>query len=306
MNKIVVIAILLTMWSWYAPQNNIVEIADSRFRSSVSAVTEYSSHVIKDVHFQKEFASEIEFVYTETEPIVPMRLKILDIKKVVSVIATIQTSAPEIRQGFYRMKDEASMRRIYSYVEIRGKKYDLGQVAYGEFGDDTAKRCEFSFFGSKLDASGAVFYVLHKSYGAKYVATAFYTLSNAIPEFICEILGVSSYYNYDNDDDAIEILSTDFAVFAEWKISKIDLKGRSLRSASLNTLLNCDVVHTQYGAVNMLDLIFTYDIPAKSSTIDFLEDGGIYALDAENGVFNLRYVPTTVKSSRSLQAMSTS
>ncbi|MDR3207897.1 MAG: hypothetical protein LBT60_06140 [Oscillospiraceae bacterium] len=107
-----------------------------------------------------------------------------------------------------------------------------------------------------------------------------------VPSLLCEVLGMSAYYDYDGDGYQ-EILSTDRSMpFTGYTIYKFDLEHHELRYADLLKRLQCDGVDydTHRG------LFFTYHMVEDGNQEIQRGDGNIYAL--EGRAFVCRYTPS--------------
>ena len=233
---------------------------------------------------------EIAFAFQEKKPLSMTPLQAVKKGAVEKIVFSEQTVNQGMFQGFYRKKDIDEPQNIYSYIEIGGTRYDLGQIAYGEDNILAGESGNFRFSEPdfKLDISGAAVYRQYKTYGAKYDAVAYYTIENGIPIFLCEITGVTGYADYDASG-VMSVLSTDRAVpFTEYTVNKFDLSDKTLHFTSLTELLSCDGIYyeEEHGR-----LFFTFHKPTGSNWVN-PEDGCVYSF--ADGVFLLRYIPANV------------
>jgi hypothetical protein len=233
-----------------------------------------------------------KFTFQESVDVVPQPLNELDEQYVLRYILEREVFGEDIVQGYYRSTSPESYETaVHSYIEIGGKKYDVGQVCYGE--DNTVESDGTRFYRlslslGDLDAAYKTIYVQYKSYGAKYVSTAYYIIEDDIPKFIYEIIGVDEYYHYD-DSGVYSISSTDYHVpFNEYVIYKFDLENEKILFTNLLTFFDCDGVEFD----KYRRLFFTCR-KGPDDEIDagpeFSERGNVYTFD--NGEFVLCYTP---------------
>jgi hypothetical protein len=242
--------------------------------------------------------------FETTEAMIPSELSLLNAGDVGKLIITERIFAPNelnirLEQSIYRSKESESENDFHAYLSIDGVKYDLGKVGYG---DDYyyAKSLQNQTFSPLVPSGedlsfpplpvGGALFKLHKFYGAKYDAVAYYLLTDGIPFFLCELIGVVEYSDYDGDK-LIEILGTDRSVpYTGYTIYKLDLEHNVLRVANLNNLLGCDGIHYDEAWTK---LFFTYDKWFDES----IGDSGQYVLKNNNiyrcidGIFVCEYAP---------------
>jgi predicted heme/steroid binding protein len=238
------------------------------------------------------YSTEIAFAFHDKKALYSAPLQILDDSVIRDIIFSEQTIDSDIAQGFYRKAYDDEPQNIYSYIEVDGKKYDIGQVAYGEDGTLANGFGNFQFLKSNfnLDVSNADIYQQYKIYGAAYDAVAYYTIEDGAPIFLCEIPGVIAYSDYDMSG-VTAILSTDRAApYTEYTVNKLNLYDNILQFTKLSELLDCDGVYYDDERGGRGALFFTYHMPSDSNQIN-PEDGCVYSFD--NGRFILRYTPAS-------------
>jgi hypothetical protein len=233
---------------------------------------------------------EIAFAFYNQIPLSLEQMQILDETLIESIIYSGQTVAPDINQGFYRKNNDDEPQNIYSYIEINEKKFNIGQIGYGEDSILKSGSGNFWFLESNfdLDKSDVIIYQQYKIYGAAYDAVAYYIIENEVLLLLCEISGVISYSDYDMSG-ITAILSIERTMpYTEYIVSKFDLQDKLLHYTCLTDLLDCDGVFYDKEREGRGELFFTYHIPADLSHTN-PTDGCVYSFD--KGVFKLRYTP---------------
>ena len=226
----------------------------------------------------------ITFVFQKEMPLSMEPLPLLDEKNVNRIITEESIGIDGIVQGFYRNNNSDLPYNIYSFIEIGGIKYDIGQITYGE--DNTLSLSPYGYLlyhfrhelTRELDASGESIYQQQKSYGTKYDAVAYYIIVDDVPIFLTEISGVVEYIDIDSSGVS-SILSTDRSLpYTECYVNKLDLRNKVLHFTNLTELLKCDSVYYNIDT----GLYLTHHKPVDPSQ-DSPVEGFVYSFD--NGIF---------------------
>jgi hypothetical protein len=213
----------------------------------------------------------LPLVWNHTETIAPQPLSVLDESNVDTVFFTAPSNAEGVAQGLYTRKDAADDYSRYSFLEIGGVKYDLGNIGSRVYVSD-AELGNFAFSPVSFSSRDAKVpqYSQNKSFGAAYVSTGYYSIADGVPYFWYEVIGMSEYgriYNifvpmhYDFDGDGVdELLAGDFAVISQLTIYKWDLDNGRMLSCNLNELLGADGMEYSVGNVEEYNLFRTWSV----------------------------------------------
>jgi hypothetical protein len=164
-----------------------------------------------------------------------------------------EEKADGITQGFYRSYEDSEVgNEFYSYLSIRGIKYDLGYAGYdADGGGYHSMLCTLTDIDSETPVYQQV-----RIYGLTALETSYITIRNNVPYLIYNMPGTGSQYDLDDDGDAETVSNTGTSLFPEDFIYEWDVQNGTVSLLPLTEALGCDIA--SYDADDNLIRAYTF------------------------------------------------